>query len=80
MSEATIAATNEGGLGILRRVLTAVTPKKNVQRHMQIVETLALGPKKQLMLVSCDGERFLVGTGADSVQTIVRVAADGAGA
>jgi flagellar biogenesis protein FliO len=42
-------------------------------RHMRVLETLALGPKKQLLLVSCDGEKFLIGTGPDSVQTIMRL-------
>jgi flagellar biogenesis protein FliO len=43
------------------------------RRRMQVVETLALGGRKQLLLVNCDGERFLVGTGADQVQSIVRL-------
>jgi hypothetical protein len=42
-------------------------------RRLRVLETLAIGPKKQLLLVSCDGERYLVGTGPDSVQTITRV-------
>jgi hypothetical protein len=46
-----------------------------VQKHMSLVETLHVGPKKQVLLVSCDGEHFLVGTGPDSVDTIVRVKA-----
>jgi hypothetical protein len=46
------------------------------RRQMHLVETLALGGKRQLMLVCCDGEKFLVGGGSDSVETIVRVAAD----
>jgi flagellar biogenesis protein FliO len=45
-------------------------------RQMRLVETLSLGGKKQLLLVACGGERFLVGTGADSVQTIVRIQAE----
>jgi flagellar biogenesis protein FliO len=45
-------------------------------RQMQLVETLGLGGKRQLMLVSCDGERFLVGGGLESVETIVRVRAE----
>jgi hypothetical protein len=36
-----------------------------------LVETLALGGKRQLMLVTCGGESFLVGGGMDSVETIV---------
>ena len=46
---------------------------KTANRHMQIVETLSLGGRRQLMLVTCDDEKFLVGSGADRVETIVRV-------
>jgi flagellar biogenesis protein FliO len=46
-------------------------------KQMELVETLALGGKRQLMLVSCGGERFLVGGGPESVETIVRVSAEG---
>jgi flagellar biogenesis protein FliO len=50
--------------------------QKKSQRHMHLVETLPLGGKKQLMLVSCGGERFLVGGGQESVETIVRVSSE----
>ena len=43
------------------------------RKHMRVVETLALGAKQKLVLVTCGGERFLVGTGPDAVSTIVRV-------
>ncbi len=43
------------------------------KKQMYVVETLAIGGRKQLVLVSCGGEHFLVGAGADSVETIVRV-------
>ncbi len=43
------------------------------QKRLKVVETLTIGPKKQLVLVSCGEQCFLVGTGSDSVQTIVRV-------
>ncbi len=43
------------------------------RKHMRVVESLPMGPKRHLYLVSCDGERFLVGGGLDSVQSIVRV-------
>jgi flagellar biogenesis protein FliO len=49
------------------------------QKQMRLVETLALGGRRQLMLVSCGDEHFLVGGGMDSVETIVRVKADGVG-
>src|ERR1700733_14552413 len=45
-------------------------------KQMQLIETLALGGKRQLMFVSCGGERFLVGGGLESVETIVRVNAE----
>jgi len=40
------------------------------------VETLPLGGKRQLMLVTCAGESFLVGGGVDSVEAIVRLKAE----
>jgi len=57
-------------MGVMIRLSGART---STARRMQVVETLALGGRKQLLLVSCDGERFLVGTGADQVQSIVRL-------
>jgi hypothetical protein len=46
------------------------------QKQMRLVETLALGGKRQLMLVTCAGESFLVGGGLDSVEAIVRLKKD----
>ena len=43
------------------------------ERSLKLVETLSLGGRRQLMLVSCGEQRFLVGGGADGVQTIVAV-------
>ncbi len=42
-----------------------------VPAQMELVETLPLGTKRQLMLVVCDGQRYLVGVGAESVDAIV---------
>lgn len=50
--------------------------RRPASRQLRLVETLPLGGKRHLMLVVCAGERFLVGGGADSVQTIVRVRAN----
>ncbi len=47
------------------------TPRK----QLRLVEMLPLGGKRQLMLVACAGENFLVGAGADSIETIVRLKA-----
>ena len=43
-------------------------------RQMQLLETLPLGGKRQLMLVQCGAEHFLVGGGLEAVETIVKVA------
>jgi len=43
------------------------------QKQLRLVETLPLGGKRQLMLVTCAGESFLVGGSFDSVETIVRL-------
>ena len=56
----------------------AGAPKER-KRQMRVVETLALGAKHKLVLVSCGGERFLVGTGSETIGTIVRVRAEAAG-
>ena len=49
------------------------------KKHMRVVETLTLGTKNKLVLVSCGGERFLVGAGGESIGTIVRVRGESAG-
>jgi|ERR1700682_3140984 hypothetical protein len=49
------------------------------RRQLHLIETLPLGGKRQLMLVACGGEHFLVGGGLESVETIVRVRADEGG-
>ena len=46
------------------------------QRQLRLVETLPLGGKRQLMLVTCAGESFLVGCGMESVGAIIRLKAE----
>jgi hypothetical protein len=46
------------------------------RKQLRLVETLRLGGKMQLMLVTCAGESFLVGGGLESVETIVRLKAE----
>ncbi len=70
--------TRRNDSGLVGWVLDCVQAMRTGQaraakRQMHVVETLALGGRKQLVLVSCAGERFLVGTGPEQVQTIVRV-------
>jgi flagellar biogenesis protein FliO len=42
---------------------------------MQLLETLHVGGKRQLILVRCGDEHFLVGLGAEAVSTIVKISA-----
>jgi flagellar biogenesis protein FliO len=68
----------QGLAGWLLGVLGRWRGERSEQRkHMCVVETLALGGRKQLMLVTCGKEHFLVGGGIDSVETIVRVQVSG---
>jgi flagellar biogenesis protein FliO len=67
----------QGLAGWLLGLLRGWPGRREAQvKQMQLIETLALGGKRQLMLVSCGGERFLVGGGLESVETIVRVNAE----
>jgi hypothetical protein len=43
------------------------------ERRLELIETLRLGGKRQLMLVLCDGQRVLVGAGGDSVHSIAEI-------
>ena len=43
------------------------------ERQMRVEETLPLGGKRQLMLISCAGERFLVGGSTESIEVVVPV-------
>lgn len=49
-------------------------------RRLQLIESLPLGGKRQLMLVTCDGRDFLLGAGADSITAITAIAATSPGA
>jgi len=43
-------------------------------RTLQLLETMPVGGKRQLMLVRCGEEHFLVGGGPESITAIVKVA------
>jgi hypothetical protein len=40
---------------------------------MELVETLNLGGKRQLMLVICDGHRVLLGSGGDAILSVIEI-------
>jgi flagellar biogenesis protein FliO len=62
--------------GLAAWVLTRLRVLRGVRsaerKQMRLLETLSLGGKRQLMLVECGDERYLVGGGPEGVQTIVR--------
>ncbi len=73
------AALLQGLAGWFFRAITALlkmratdAPRRS-RRQLRVVETLQLGGRRQILLVSCHGERFLVGAGAEAIQTMVRV-------
>jgi len=49
------------------------TRGKVEERDLRLVETLSLGGRKQVSLVVCAGQKFLVGCGPDNVTSIVAV-------
>lgn len=62
----------QGLAGWIKSQLRDLRSRREVRRRqLRLVETLSLGGKRQLMLVTCGGESFLVGGGMDSVETIV---------
>ena len=42
-------------------------------RQMKLIESLALGNRRQLLLVVCENQTYLVGAGAESVGSILAV-------
>ncbi len=56
---------------ILRLLRSRSRASRVAQKQLHLVETLSLSGKNFLLLVECAGERFLVGGGPESVQTIV---------
>lgn len=47
--------------------------KAEQKKEMELLETLSLGGKLQLMLVRCAGERFLLAGSLDRIETMVRL-------
>ena len=73
-SVTTAASEVQGFAGWVFGLLRGWRGEREMQRRqLRLVETLPLGGKRQLMLVTCAGESFLVGGSLESVETIVRV-------
>jgi hypothetical protein len=71
-----VSGNRAGAQGLAGWVLDLLRSRRGEwagrERQMRLLETLPLGGKRQLMLVSCNDEEFLVGCGPESVTTIVR--------
>jgi len=69
-----LAAGLRGAIEALMRGVRSVAKRQPwgaKKRRMEMVESLTLGGRKQLFLVECDRQRYLVGGGAEGVATIV---------
>jgi flagellar biogenesis protein FliO len=77
LNNAAVLAPELGLAGWILDLLRSWRGQREMQRkQLRLVETLSLGGKRQLMLVTCAGESFLVGGGPESVETIVRLKAE----
>lgn len=63
--------TSKGLAGVVLHWIRSMRQPAPVRR-MHVVETLTLGGKRELKLVECWGQRYLVGCGPDSVQAITQ--------
>jgi flagellar biogenesis protein FliO len=68
-----VTLRQHGLMGFLFRRLIARGAGAGHVRKMELLETLSLGGKRQLMLVQCGAEQFLVGGGLETVEAIVKV-------
>lgn len=57
-------------LQVLERIVSAEA-RAGRRKQMKLVESLPLGNRRQLLLIVCDNQRYLVGAGADSVGSIL---------
>jgi len=59
---------------VLLHVLEKITnaqARAGRRKQMRLVESLPLGNRRQLLLIDCGNQRYLVGAGADSVGSIL---------
>jgi flagellar biogenesis protein FliO len=72
-----VSISSSGVRGLADRILKSFHvwrgQRDGTQKQLRLVELLPLGGKRQLMLVTCAGESFLVGGGMNSIETIVHL-------
>lgn len=77
-------ATSFGQQGLAGTLLqlwaSRSSAKAERKREMELLETLPLPGKLQLMLVRCAGERFLLAGSLDRIETMVRLGVEEPGA
>ncbi len=72
--ERTASLSGQGLAGTLLQLwATRRSAKAEQKKEMELLETLSLGGKLQLMLVRCAGERFLLAGSLDRIETMVRL-------
>lgn len=57
---------------LLRRFISVASTD---QRALAVEDRVSLGPKKSLVLVRCQGQRFLIASAGDTIGPIIEVAA-----
>ncbi len=69
------ALREPGGLTgwIFAWMRTGNLKRSSAQKEMNLLETLPLGGRRQLILIECSGERFLVGCGAENIHAITPI-------
>lgn len=68
---------HHGFVGLLLQMWTKRrAARSGRERRMELLETLPLGGKRQVQLVRCGGEQFLLGGSLESVETIVKVSGE----
>lgn len=69
-------AANVGHPGLaemLLRLWARRGAKAEREREIELIEMLSLGGRRQLILIRCAGERFLVGGSLDRIETMVKL-------
>jgi flagellar biogenesis protein FliO len=61
------------GVAALLRDRLSRARKSRSEVRLQVLETVSLGGRRQVFLLACGGERYLVGAGAETVGCMLRI-------
>jgi Flagellar biosynthesis protein, FliO len=62
------------GVAVLLRERLSLARKNRSEMPLRVLETVSLGGRRQVFLLACGGERYLVGAGAETVGCMLRIA------